>query len=385
MIGLVSRRTTRRQKAVAGFLIAVFVTALLSAVALNASTSRASTRAEEGHPPVVPIAFITSLVMTALYSTPNYTSAITPKLVPFKSGVDEARALDTGDVAVAPLAYIQFLIGLSQGEDWVAISGVARGGLEIVARPGIIPSGQIDKTNTRYTGTKPWELLRGKTMAALRGTFPDVACRKYLLQHGLTPDKDVKIVTVPSFQDINVGMAKGDIDAACNLDPFPLIARDSGWGVLIDYPYPKGTVTAYPKGGLNYLQLSTVLVTRRATLQKHPDQLQAAVSALVKGTKELNKKPSLWLSRASQYLAFDPKIMALGIDPKSQGKDPRFYGGNYLDTNMYIASLKKWAPVLKTLGYSGSDVSSIISQHVNYRFLRKATGINNVNALGKNR
>lgn len=381
MIGLVSRGTSRRQKAAVSLLAA----ALCFGVALSAGPSRASTRAAEGHPPVVPIAFISSLVMTALYSTPNYTSAIAPKLVPFRSGVDEARALNTGDVVVAPLAYIQFLIGLSQGEDWVAISGVARGGLEIVARPGIIQSAQIDKANTRYTGTKPWELLRGKTMAALRGTFPDVACRQYLIQHGLTPDKDVKIVTVPSFQDINVGMAKGDIDAACNLDPFPLIARDSGWAVLIGYPYPKGTGTTYPKGDLNYLQLSTVLVARRVTVQKHPEQLQAAVSALVKGTKELNKKPALWLSRATQYLAFDPKIMALGIDPKSQGKDPRFYGGNYLDTNMYITSLKKWAPVLQSLGYAGSNVSSIIDKHVNYRFLRKATGINNLNQLGKNR
>jgi ABC-type nitrate/sulfonate/bicarbonate transport system substrate-binding protein len=379
MSGLVSRMRCRRVAAIA------LLAALISSAALTAGTSQASTRTEAGHPPVVPIAFITSLVMAGLYSTPKYTSAIQPKLVPFKSGVDEGRALDTGDVTVAPLAYIQFLIGLSQGEDWVAVSGVARGGLEVVARPGIIPSGQIDQANTRYTGSKPWELLRGKTMAALRGTFPDVACRQWLISHGLNPGTDVKIVTVPSFQDINVGMAKGDIDAACNLDPFPLIARDSGWAVLIDYPYPKGATDAYPSGGLNYLQMSTVLVTKRSTLQKHPEQLQAAISALVKGTKELNKNRALWLTRASEYLAFDPKIMALGINPKGAGKNPAYYGGNYLDTNMYVASLKKWAPLLQSLGYANSNVAPIIDKHVDFRFLKKATGVKNVNALGKNK
>lgn len=381
MIGSSSLRRTRWQK----LALCVSVLALLVAAVVGAGTSRASTRSAGGHAPVVPIAFIQSLVMTALYSTPKYTSAIVPKLVPFKSGVDEGRALDTGDVAAAPLAYIQFLTGLSQGEDWVAVSGVARGGLEIVARPGIIPSGQVDQSNSRYTGTKPWELLRGKTMAALRGTYPDVACRQYLIQHGLVPDKDVKIVTVPSFQDINVGMAQGEIDAACNLDPFPLIARANGWAVLIDYPYAKGTTSAYPSGALNYLQLSTVLVTKRSTLQRHPEQVQAAVSALVKGTTELNKNPSLWLSRASQYLAFDPKVMELGINPKAAGKDPKYYGGNYLDTNMYIASLKKWAPLLQKLGYANSNVSGLIDRHVTFQFLKKATKIKDINRLGKNR
>jgi NitT/TauT family transport system substrate-binding protein len=354
--------------------IALFATLALAACGGGTPATTAGS-SPQPYTAAINIGFIKSLVFTGIYSIPKATSR-SVNLVQFTSGVDETHALDTGDIDFAPISTQQFLIGLSQGESWVAVSGINRGGLEVIARPGIVPANQIDQSTYRYTGSNAASLLKGKKIGIVRGTYPDEATRAWLLANGLTPDKDVKMVTVPSFPDMNTALSRGDIDAAGSLDPYPLIARSQKQAVLLAYPYPQDRV--------DYLQLGGLLVTKQDFAKQHPDVVQDVVRALVMATNQLNSDPKLWLSRAQEYLAFDPKILALGIDPAGQGVSDVFaYKNNYLDFKMYLQGMKKWGPLLVSFGYLQSDPSSRLASHVDYTFLQKATS-QSADALGKN-
>jgi sulfonate transport system substrate-binding protein len=71
------------------------------------------------------------------------------------------------------------------------------------------------------TGIKTIEDLKGKRIAATRGTDPHIFLIRTLADHGLT-EKDVRIVLL-QHQDGRLALAKGDVDAWAGLDP--LMAR----------------------------------------------------------------------------------------------------------------------------------------------------------------
>ena len=71
------------------------------------------------------------------------------------------------------------------------------------------------------TGIKTVEDLKGRRIAATRGTDPHIFLIRTLAEHGLT-EKDVRIVLL-QHQDGRLALAKGDVDAWAGLDP--LMAR----------------------------------------------------------------------------------------------------------------------------------------------------------------
>ncbi len=71
------------------------------------------------------------------------------------------------------------------------------------------------------SGIKTVEDLKGKRIAATRGTDPHIFLIRTLAEHGLT-EKDVRIVLL-QHQDGRLALAKGDVDAWAGLDP--LMAR----------------------------------------------------------------------------------------------------------------------------------------------------------------
>ncbi len=71
------------------------------------------------------------------------------------------------------------------------------------------------------TGIKTVEDLKGRRIAATRGTDPHIFLIRTLAEHGLS-EKDVRIVLL-QHQDGRLALTKGDVDAWAGLDP--LMAR----------------------------------------------------------------------------------------------------------------------------------------------------------------
>ena len=139
------------------------------------------------------------------------------------------------------------------------------------------------------TGIKTVADLKGKRIAATRGTDPHIFLIRALAESGLT-EKDVRIVLL-QHQDGRLALAKGDVDAWAGLDPlmaraeledgahlFYRNAEINTWGVLdtredfaADHPDVVAKVLqAYEKA--------------RAFSLAHPAELKAIIAAQAKLT-----------------------------------------------------------------------------------------------------
>ena len=132
---------------------------------------------------------------------------------------------------------------------------------------------------------KTTEDLRGKTIATGRpGAFADVMVR-YVLRAklNLTPDRDVKLLSMGEAELTFPALEKGITDAASLTMPYTLIAKKMGFRELVNYDrlgvvYPFNTVT-----------------TLRQTVANHPDLTERFLKTMIEGTAEFkaNKEKSL--------------------------------------------------------------------------------------------
>lgn len=320
----------------------------------------------------IKVGYVQSLVMAGVHSIPKYINGVKVKLVPFASGVDEMNALNAGSLQFAAPSWQQFVAGLAQGDDWVAVAGVARGGLEIIASNKIVPANEIDKASSSYTGSDAAKLLIGRKIGVLPATFPYYALEAWLSANGVDPSQ-VHLVNAPSFGDLNTALGNGGIDAASSLDPYPMQPRAQGTAVLLAFPYPQGRE--------NYLQLSSAIVATGSYVKQHPNVAQQVVSALQKASTTLTANPSQWVNETLEYTDFPKSQIELSLNPASQGKkDTSKFVNNFLDTRMYSSGLNKWVTLLHRLGGMPKTITADeINSHLDYSFLEKATGKSKAN------
>lgn len=286
------------------------------------------------------------------------------------SGPIALAGLLSGQIQVDPIGYATYIQALAKGDKLTAVAGVASGGLEIVANPKLIPAGQVNAEQSVYTGSAPWTLLAGKKIATLPGTYPDMACRQYLDSHGVNTSK-IDFVTAATFPQEMTLVEGGQVDAACGLDPYPLIARADKKLVLLDFPYPSLD---------SNLAFSTVLAVSTDEVKTHPEVVQAAVDALVKSTNAMNQGDSkpLLVDTLASYLPFPEDTLALGVsNAATGGKDPKYWQNTVFSTDMENRSTADLVPVELKLGLIQGDSTSLqktVNDSFDYRFLAKATG-----------
>jgi sulfonate transport system substrate-binding protein len=111
------------------------------------------------------------------------------------------------------------------------------------------------------------EDLRGKRVAATRGTDPHIFLIRALADHGLS-EKDVHVVLL-QHQDGRMALEKGDVDAWAGLDPLMAQAEiDSGARLF------------YRNADLNTLG---VLDTRESFAAQHPEIVERVLKVYEKG------------------------------------------------------------------------------------------------------
>lgn len=119
--------------------------------------------------------------------------------------MDRLNAISSGEAQFASLGEIAMLSAMAQGNRrfyWVGNQDIAPGFEGLVAQPGI----------------SDYEGLRGKRIGFPFGSSVELTCRMLLQQHGLDPDKDVRLVNL-EVGDVPAVFRAGNVDAALIWEP----------------------------------------------------------------------------------------------------------------------------------------------------------------------
>lgn len=119
--------------------------------------------------------------------------------------MDRLNAISSGEAHFASLGEIAMLSAMAQGNTrfyWVGNQDIAPGFEGLVAKEGITS----------------FEQLKGKKIGFPFGASVDITCRLLLKQHGLDPNKDVRLVNL-EVGDVPSVFQTGRIDAAIIWEP----------------------------------------------------------------------------------------------------------------------------------------------------------------------
>jgi taurine transport system substrate-binding protein len=133
--------------------------------------------------------------------------------------MDRLNAISSGEAQFASLGEIAMLSAMAQGNTrfyWVGNQDIAPGFEGLVAQPGI----------------DSFEQLRGKRIGFPFGSSVELTARMLLRQHGLDPDRDVRLVNL-EVGDVPSVFRAGNVDAALIWEPgFSQIKQVEGATVL---------------------------------------------------------------------------------------------------------------------------------------------------------
>jgi NitT/TauT family transport system substrate-binding protein len=200
---------------------------------------------------------------------PNVT--LEPEL--FNAGPEAMEALLAGEVDVAYVgpgpAVMTYL--KSQGRALRIVAGACNGGAALVARSNA-DIGSLRDLDGKRVG-----------VPQLGGT-QDISLRHFLAQAGLAAkEKGGTVDILPSKNsDILVLLRRGDLDAAWVPEPWvSRLVHEAHATIVADERslWPTGTF------------LTTVLVVRRAYLDRHPDRVQAILAAHLRTVTWLRQHP----------------------------------------------------------------------------------------------
>jgi len=195
---------------------------------------------------------------------------------PFTNPADQKTALLAGSLDMCGTTIAHAIHSASRREPVVIVASLCnKCSALVVAKESLIQS---------------VSQLKGKKIGYVPGTMHEVLLRETLSQHGLSPDKDVRLMRVDFF-DMGVALARGNIDAFLSGEPFPTRATVEGYGRILSYPYFGETIGTINAG---------MLVLRKTILQ-NPGKVYGLVLAHAKATEYLNSHQDEWLKRASQF------------------------------------------------------------------------------------
>lgn len=110
--------------------------------------------------------------------------------------------------------------------------------------------------------------LKGKTVSTLgRGSLPDMQLRVTAKEHGIDPDRDFNLVTLPSSDAINA-LAKGSIDALMNCPEWPQVALTTIKGSRMIATDMDGTLWHGPNTQCVVVIVNTTYATKNAAVLK---------------------------------------------------------------------------------------------------------------------
>jgi NitT/TauT family transport system substrate-binding protein len=168
----------------------------------------------------------------AHYGAVSYIKEIAPKCgikvdeKIFAKGLDVMQAIIAGELDVGTTASEAAISGRASGASIFVVAGFAKGGVRLVARPGLNVKTVAD--------------LKGKRVGVTRGGIQEVLLMAELQKAGLTadsaPGKDVQLIFL-AYADLNQALLGKNIDAMMQAEPQSSQAINKGIGVEVMKPY----------------------------------------------------------------------------------------------------------------------------------------------------
>ena len=194
----------------------------------------------------------------------------------FTNPADQKTALLAGSLDMCGTTLAHAIYSASRGQPVVVVAALCNKCSALVVRK----NGHIEGPGD----------LRGKRIGYVPGTMHEVLLREVLTRNGLLPDRDVHLVRVDFF-DMDMALARGEIDAFLSGEPLPTMAVVKGFGKILSYPYFGGTIGTINAG----------MLVRRDTIQRNPDMVFDMVLAHAKATEWLKGHQDRWLKKASGF------------------------------------------------------------------------------------
>ena len=220
------------------------------------------------------------------------------ELVVFRgdAGVTQALASNSIDIGLASLnGLINLITAGHKAKGFYA--GFWQADFEFLARPEI----------------KSWADAKGKSFGMTTpGSLTDHLTRYVLQKHGLTPDRDAKVVPIGPTAQALQAMQSGQLDAGIMSPPFKWQGVDMGLTSL-------GTQRAevaekWPKH---------VYYAQESFIAQHPNTLRALLRAHVRAIRRAKANPAETIQVLSEAVKFDPKFGKRAYDDVIEDFDER--------------------------------------------------------------
>lgn len=287
---------------------------------------------------------------TPMSLIPQYIKGAKAEAISFNTGSDALTALVTKNIDIAQSTYLSLATALDRGFEVVAISGQVNGGSVMLLKNGINVKPNdwdaLKKVIAQYKAEgKPFRV------AASRGNAQDLHMRGEFEAHGIDVNKDVQFVNIPNPSDDLQAIKRGDVELVSSVDPFATQIMQAKAAQFFDYPYDQAAG-----------KLTNIILTRPDVIKDHPQELQAAVNAIVAVNNAITTNKTLFIDTINKVTGLDKSVAAACMD------------NMYPDYALHRQSAIAIAKMMKNLNYISSDVSAKVESHLDYDFLVKATG-----------
>ena len=238
----------------------------------------------------------------------------------FPSGPPEMQAMLAGDIDVAYVGATPPITAIDKGLKAKIVAGVQINGSHLVVKPELAES---------FTAEK----LRGAKIATFPpGSIQNTILRKWLLENGLDPEKDVDIVAMGPG-DAVTAMGAGAVDAAFLPHPYPAIIELEGSGVMV-----------VPSGNMWPNHACCCLLVSEKLLEEHPEIVKQIIKTHINATLYCREHPDEAAEVYARKCGWDVSQVKYSLDRW----DGMWVYNPYIGLNCTL----EYARVLYELGYT---------------------------------
>lgn len=194
----------------------------------------------------------------------------------FTNPADQKAALLAGSLDFCGTTIVHAITSASMGQPVVVVAAMCNKSSALVVGK--------DSRISSVSG------LRGKIIGCVPGTMHEILLRETLAKHGMSPEKDVKLLRVDFF-DMGAALAGGSIDAFLSGEPFPALSLEKGYGRILSYPYFDDSIGTINAG---------MLVTEKS-VKGNPEMVKSLVLAHARATNHLARHKDDWLKKAASF------------------------------------------------------------------------------------
>ncbi|MEV0167586.1 transporter substrate-binding domain-containing protein [Nonomuraea fuscirosea] len=203
-----------------------------------------------------------------------------------------------------------------------------------------------------------WADLKGKRIGSVRGSTQYVNLVTAMAAHGLDLNKDAGFVNIQSFNELNLALQRGDIDAMVTFPPNSGLAVDGGYGEIVP-----AILSGLYDG--SFFVASGVLATDTLIKERLGD-VQKVIDAYLAQGARLDADKGAWVREFQQYAAAggNPEPLTRALE-----------AGHVLwYPNLDAQQIRQVPRTLARLGEIPRDTTAELMERLDYTFLEKATG-----------